>query len=170
MEELVLSPLVSEQQPIQSHSTPLLCWDIANPALVKRVQIAEDIAQVTQLGIEHQWQLELNLRKLLANNYILVVTDKKKNIVWASHDFQTMTGYSLIEAMGRKPSFLQGPKTNPKTIQLVRERLANFEMADSKILNYRKGGEPYWCQVKIYPIQDTNGTFTHFIAVEKELD
>jgi hypothetical protein len=52
----------------------------------------------------------------------------------------------------------------------VSEKLANFEVAETKLLNYRKDATPYWCQVKIYPIQNTEGAFTHFIAVEKELD
>ena len=43
-------------------------------------------------------------------------------------------------------------------------------MVETNLLNYRKDGEPYWCQVKIYPIQNSEGAFTHFIAVEKETD
>jgi PAS domain S-box-containing protein len=152
------------------HNTPLLCWDIANPALGKRIQIAEDVCEVEKLRIQHNWQLAINLPKLLTNNFTLVVTNIKKEIVWASRGFEAMTHYSLSESMGRNPGFLQGTKTNLKTKLLVRTKLANFEMVETRLLNYRKDGEPYWCQVKIYPIQNSEGTFTHFIAVEKETD
>ena len=81
-----------------------------------------------------------------------------------------MTHYTLTESIGRNPGFLQGEKTNLKTKMLVRKKLANFEMVETNLLNYRKDGEPYWCQVKIYPIQNSEGAFTHFIAVEKETD
>jgi len=151
-------------------NTPLLCWDIANPALGKRIQIAEDVCEVEKLRIQHNWQLTINLQKLLTNNFTLVVTNAKKEIVWASRGFEFMTRYTLLESVGRNPGFLQGTKTNPKTKLLVREKLANFELVETKLLNYRKDGEPYWCQVIIYPIQNSEGTFTHFIAVEKEMD
>ena len=150
--------------------SPLLCWDIANPALTKRIQIAEDIGEIEQLRIQYNWLLEINLQKLLTNNFTLVVTNVEKEIIWASRSFQSMTKYSLVESLGRNPNFLQGAKTSLKTKQLVREKLAHFEIVETKLLNYRKDGEAYWCEVKIYPIQDSEGAFTHFIAVEKEVD
>ena len=153
-----------------NRNTPLLCWDIANPALGKRIQIAEDVCEVEKLRLQHNWQLAINLQKLLTNNFTLVVTNVKKEIVWASRGFEAMTHYSLSESVGRNPSFLQGEKTNFKTKLVVREKLASFEMVETKLLNYRKDGEPYWCQVKIYPIQNSEGAFTHFIAVGKETD
>jgi PAS domain S-box-containing protein len=151
-------------------NTPLLCWDIANPALAKRIQIAEDAGEMEKLRIQYNWQLAIDFQKLLTNNFTLVVTNVKKEIIWASRGFEAMTHYSLTESMGRNPGFLQGAKTSPKTKLLVREKLANFEIVETKLLNYRKDGEPYWCQVKIYPIQNFEGAFTHFIAVEKETD
>lgn len=159
-----------EESQSQNSNTPLLCWDIANPAITKRLKIAEDIQQIEHLQSTNEWTIDLNFRKLLSNNYILVVTNVAKEIVWASQDFQTMTGYSLSEAVGRKPVFLQGEKTSTKSKQYVSEKLSNFEVAETKLLNYRKDATPYWCQVKIYPIQNTEGVFTHFVAVEKELD
>jgi PAS domain S-box-containing protein len=153
-----------------NHYSPLLCWDIAHPALAKRIQIAEDIGEVEQLRTQYNWELVINFHKLLTNNFTLVVTNVKKEIIWASQGFQAMTQYSLAESIGKNPSFLQGTKTNPKTKLLVGEKLANFEIVETKLLNYRKDGEAYWCEIKIYPIQDLKGVFTHFMAVEKEVD
>ena len=98
-----------------NRNTPLLCWDIANPALTKRIQIAEDVCEVEELRIQYNWQLAINLPKLLTNNFTLVVTDIKKEIVWASRGFEAMTHYTLTESIGRNPGFLQGEKTNLKT-------------------------------------------------------
>ena len=153
-----------------NHYSPLLCWDIAHPALAKRIQIAEDIGEVEQLRTHYNWQLMINFHQLLTNNFTLVVTNLKKEIIWASQGFQAMTQYSLAESIGKNPGFLQGERTSLKTKQLVRTKLANFEIVETKLLNYRKDGEAYWCEVKIYPIQDSEGAFTHFIAVEKEVD
>lgn len=151
-------------------AAPLLCWDVAHPSLSKKQQIAEDILQLEQLQRQHRWQLPFSFRYLLSNNFTLVITDLEKHILWASQNFEKMTGYHLEEALGQTPSFLQGPDTSVKSRIMVRDKLASWSETETKLLNYRKNGEPYWCQIKIHPLQNHEGVFTHFIAIEKEVD
>lgn len=161
------APQDEKERPI---SAPLLCWDIANPLLERRIQIHNDIQQIESLSHTYNWQLDINLKKLLVDNYTIVVTNLSQEIVWVSQNFQSMTGYDAKEAIGKIPSFLQGEKTNLHTKLLLREKLAKLENIEAKILNYRKNGESYWCGVKIFPIQNGQGTVTHYIAIEKEVN
>lgn len=149
---------------------PLLCWDIANPALEKRVQIHNDIQAFEGLIVSHKWQLSINFKSLLIENHTLIVTNLLRQVIWKSQSFQTMTGHTPEDVVGLTLSFLQGPKTNLQTKMFIKEKLANFEKLETRILNYRKNGESYWCSIKIFPIQNTQGTITHYIAVEKELN
>ncbi|MFD2520109.1 PAS domain-containing protein [Emticicia soli] len=149
---------------------PLLCWDIANPALEKRVHIHNDIQQLENLIVSHKWQLGINFKSLLIENHTLIVTNLLRQIIWTSQSFQTMTGYKSEDVVGLTLSFLQGPKTNLQTKMFIKEKLANFETLETRILNYRKNGESYWCSIKIFPIQNIQGAITHYIAVEKELN
>lgn len=99
----------------------------------------------------------------------LVITDKVKSILWASHSFLTMTGYKPIDVIGRKPVFLQGPATDQATIDLIGERLRCTQAVNACLINYRKNGEPYQCYLKIEPLYNQQGKPTHFIAEEYEV-
>ena len=38
----------------------------------------------------------------------IIITDEQQLIIWANQQFTKMTGYSLSEIKGKKPSLLQG--------------------------------------------------------------
>lgn len=149
---------------------PLLSWDFAHPLLQKQIEVGEDYKFISTLSERFQWDLELETKQLLRNNYTLVITNLSQEIVWVSKQFETMTHYPKNEVIGRKPTFLQGEKTSKKSLHLIREKLSNVEQVATKLLNYRKNGEAYWCQVTILPIHNTDGLLTHFMAIEKEVD
>ncbi len=149
---------------------PLFCCDIANPALEKRIRIHNDIQQLASLMRVHDWQLSFDYKSSLVENSTLIITNVSQEIIWVSSAFQSMTGYRIDEAIGKSPSFLQGKKTNLRTRQFIRDKLANFEKLNARILNYRKNQESYWCGIKIFPLQNSQGSITHFIAIEKEVN
>ena len=155
---------------VKPTSAPLFCWDIANPDMERRIQIHQDMEQMDYLATLHQWQLDSSYKSCLKDNCSLVITNLSKEIIWASRSFQSMTGYEIDEIMGKKPSFLQGKRTNQQTRQFITEKLSTFETLKVRILNYRKSGETYWCGVSIAPIRNSENKITHFIAIEKEVN
>lgn len=96
----------------------------------------------------------------------VILTDVDRKILWVNNDFTAITGYSLSEVMGKKPSLLQGEGTDPTDVQRIREQLAKQEPFKDEILNYRKNGEHYPCQLSIYPVFDGKNELTNFIAFE----
>jgi PAS domain S-box-containing protein len=154
----------------KTNSAALFCWDVANPVLERRIQIHNDIQQFESLILANDWQLEIDYKSSLIENCTLIVTNLSREIIWASKAFQTMTGYQVDEVLGKTPSFLQGEKTNPKARQIIKDRLANFESFQARIVNYRKSGESYWCGLSIFPVKNSTGQVTHFLAIEKEVN
>ncbi|MEZ0539392.1 PAS domain-containing protein [Fibrella arboris] len=116
------------------------------------------------------WNLTRKQRKAyvqaLSTGYTLVVTDLSKTILWASHSFLSMTGYTTSEAVGQTPAFLQGEQTSQTDLVRIRERLRRAVPVKADLINYRKGGEPYICRVEIAPLRNSQGELTHFLAVE----
>ncbi|MEQ8587221.1 MAG: ATP-binding protein [Thalassobaculaceae bacterium] len=99
----------------------------------------------------------------------VIITDGEGRIEWANAGFTRTTGYTLEEAIGKKPGeLLQGPDTDPATVTLVRDSLARGSGFDVEILNYRKDGTPYWVEINCQSIQEP-GQPKKFIAIENDI-
>ena len=61
---------------------------------------------------------------------------------------------------------VQGPETDPKAVAIIREAIKTGSEATVRILNYRKGGEPFWNMLTIAPMADVDGTSRFFIGVQ----
>ena len=99
----------------------------------------------------------------------LVITDLNQAIVWVNEGFTEMTGYHKKYALGKRPSFLQGAETSKMIKRQIKEQLVSHNCYKGAIVNYRKNGQAYRCQINIFPIYGSKGDPTHFIALEKEL-
>ncbi|MEM9673334.1 MAG: PAS domain-containing protein [Cyclobacteriaceae bacterium] len=113
---------------------------------------------------------DVSISSLLARPYeALVVTDRHQTIRWVNEGFSAMTGYSPSEILHQKPDILQGKETSLETKGRIRTKLAKNEPFDETIVNYRRNGEKYICQITIYPIHNRQGDLQHFLALETEL-
>jgi PAS domain S-box-containing protein len=98
----------------------------------------------------------------------VILTDPDRRIIWVNEDFTFLTGYSLGEVMGQKPSILQGPKSETEVIQRIRKGLENRVPVKETITNYRKSGEDYQCRLVIHPIFNQSQSLINFIAFEAD--
>lgn len=115
---------------------------------------------------------EYEMLSLVANNTdnSVVITDVDGLIEFVNPGFSRLTGYTLDEVKGRKPgSFLQGPDTDPKTVQRIREHLLQQESFCEEMLNYNKEGNSYWISLAINPVFDEKGQLRKFISVQSNI-
>lgn len=97
----------------------------------------------------------------------VVITDASGRIEYVNAGFTKMTGYPAHEAQGKKPgALLQGPHTDARTVERIREKLRARQPFYEQILNYTKKGEPYWISLSINPIFDDAGSVYKFISVQ----
>ncbi len=66
-------------------------------------------------------------------------------------------------------SFLQGPNTDPLTVQYIRMQLSLGQGFSAELVNYSKSGREYWLAIEVQPIYDLNGQITNFMAVETDI-
>ncbi|MCB0593075.1 MAG: PAS domain-containing protein [Lewinellaceae bacterium] len=99
-------------------------------------------------------------------NIAVILTDAQRKILWVNDDFTEITGYTLTEVIGKKPSLLQGPKTEKDAINRIRRSLENEVAFMEEITNYRKNGEPYICRLVIHPVFNRDQQLTNYIAFE----
>ncbi|MEP1488480.1 MAG: PAS domain-containing protein [Algibacter sp.] len=153
--------------------SPLKCWDIYAMHLLNQAE-------------EFTRQIELDTLKAYKKKYgwvfdfddvfystvkfeTIILTDANRNIEWVNKGFTKMTGYAANYAKGRKPSFLQGTKTSKQTLDAIRLNLNAGINFKETILNYRKNGTVYNCNIEIYPLRDAQNNMSHYLALEKEI-
>lgn len=68
--------------------------------------------------------------------------------------------------MGRNCRFLQGPKTNPFSIQRIREKLAQGKEHYETFLNYRRDGLPFMNLLMCTPLLDSKGQVRYFLGAQ----
>ena len=96
----------------------------------------------------------------------IIITDTQRRILWVNDDFTAITGYTLSEVLGKKPSLLQGPGTEAEAIRRIRKGLEARSPIKDELTNYRKNGEAYSCKLVIHPIFDDLKQLINFIAFE----
>lgn len=129
----------------------------------KVIKLAQDITQ------KKLAEIEVYRLSLVADNTdnSVIITNKEGFIEYVNQGFTRMTGYELPEVVGKKPgSFLQGPDTDKKTVQRIREKLKLREAFYEEILNYSKSGESYWISLAINPVFSKSGDLEKYVAIQ----
>lgn len=87
----------------------------------------------------------------------IVVADATREgcpVTYVSPGFERLTGYCADDLAGRKCSVLQGPDTDPRAVEVLRQAISAGEEACVTILNYRADGTSFWNEVTLAPQRD----------------
>ena len=98
-----------------------------------------------------------------------VITDPSipdNPIVFASQGFLTLTGYTLDQVLGRNCRFLQGPDTDPKAVDRIRQGIEKGEDTTVVLLNYRVDGTTFWNQFFVAALRDGEGAIVNYLGVQ----
>jgi PAS domain S-box-containing protein len=114
-------------------------------------------------------RISLFSQALTSSNAAFLVTDLEEKIIDASPAFLRQTGYSLIEALGRTPRFLQGPKTSRSALDVLRNGIDARKPCQAELMNYCKDGSEFWVQINIDPVRDSEGEVMFFVAVQQDI-
>ena len=126
------------------------------------------IKDVTEEVEQRELQRMLSLVANETDNAV-IISNAEGLIEYVNTGFEKLTGWKLDEVKGKKPgSFLQGTETDPRTVDVIRQRIKNREAFYDEILNYRKDGTPYWTSLSINPVFE-NSKLVNFIAVQADI-
>ncbi|ABY30293.1 histidine kinase dimerization/phosphoacceptor domain -containing protein [Methylorubrum extorquens] len=98
----------------------------------------------------------------------MIVTDATlpgNPIIFANQAFAELSGYSLEDLLGQDPHFMNGPETDPATVQEYEAAIRESRNATLEILQYCKDGKPFRAMLFASPLDDGQGTVTnHFLS------
>ncbi len=126
----------------------------------------EGVAQdVTQSKYKH---MQLEQRSLAVKNSPngVIITDREGVIEYVNPRFTEITGYSSLEAIGRKPNIL---KTTMVAYKDMWDTLLSGKPWRGELRNSKKNGDLYWSQEHICPLFGENGDITHFVVTQQDV-
>lgn len=99
----------------------------------------------------------------------IMITDIDGTILYANKSLSDLTGYSIKEMMGKRPS-LWGNQMPKKFYQDLWHKIKDKkEIAIVTITNKKKSGELYEANLRISPILDDKGNPKFFVGVETDM-
>jgi PAS domain S-box-containing protein len=109
-----------------------------------------------------------------ADNMIVVTradadVNGERPIVFVNAALERRTGYARAELLGRDARLLQGKDTDPVARERIRDALAHWQPVTVELLNYTRGGEPYWVEMTISPVADERGWYRYWFSVERDI-
>lgn len=90
-------------------------------------------------------------------------------IVYVNKAFESITGYSREEVIGRNCRFLQGEDGNQEGRAAIREAIANCQPVEVTLRNYRKNGELFHNHLALTPLFDREGGLIYYLGVQYDV-
>ncbi len=113
-------------------------------------------------------QMLMQVMALEAVQNSILITNAQGEIEWANPAFSTLTGYSLQEVIGKKPSILKSGQMPPEFYQHLWETILTGQLWRGELINRRKDGTLYHEEMSITPVRQGD-KITHFIAVKQDI-
>lgn len=145
---------------------PIIAWDFQYLFLNDIKNSFQDLRRLNSIASKSKWGLNNWDIESRLNTEVIIITDTKLKIVYASHNIIKMNGYIEAEVLGKSPKMFHGEKTCLKTSGEIRQAVQSHLPFEKTVLNYKKNGEAYLCEIKSFPVFNTKGELSHFIAFE----
>ncbi len=133
------------------------------------------LALVHDLSERKEIEENLNVKSeaLDATQNGIVISDALKEdhpIIYVNKAFRKLTGYSESEVLNRNCRFLQKDDNDQRGIKIMHKAIKAGKKCQVQVRNYKKDGTLFWNEVSINPIRNQEGTITHFIGIQNDID
>ncbi|MBL8499996.1 MAG: PAS domain S-box protein [Nitrosomonas sp.] len=90
-------------------------------------------------------------------------------LVYVNKAFETITGYTLAETVGRNCRFLQGDEHDQAGVKQLREGIQHRKPVEVVLRNFRKNGELFYNHLLVSPLFDSHGNLLYFLGVQLDI-
>lgn len=140
----------------------------ANGQIIGTVCIHTDITQRKQV----EEGLRLRDRAIAASNNGMIIADASipnGPIIYVNPAFESMTGYSADEVIGRNFRSFQSADINQPGLEELNAAMEVGRGCSVVLQNYRQDGSLFWYELNISPVYDAAGKLTHYIGIQTDI-
>jgi len=138
---------------------PLISWDIF---------VCQNLEIYKYNAIQKHWKIKENFRKkVYTEKYEIIITNPKQEIIFATQGIQEMNGYQVHEIIGKSPRIFQGTLTSESIRIRIKNAINNQLPFKEIIVNHKKDGTTYLCEIEAFPKFNNQGTLINYIAFER---
>ncbi len=83
--------------------------------------------------------------------------------------FESITGYSSAEVVGRPPGHLHEGDPDQAGLDELRQAILANRAVTVVLRNYRKDGSLFWNELSIWPVYDAENQLTHFVGILNDI-
>jgi diguanylate cyclase (GGDEF)-like protein/PAS domain S-box-containing protein len=109
---------------------------------------------------------------LQLSNSPILITDARVHdnpIVLVNPAFERATGYRAEEVIGRNCRLLQNGDREQPGRAVIATAIRNGTSCEALLRNYRKDGQIFWTRLYMFPVTDSRGEITHFVAIQHDV-
>lgn len=99
----------------------------------------------------------------------VIITDPGGNITYVNPAFETITGFTPEEALGKNPRILKSGQNPPEIYKEMWDVLLQGKVWRGQVINKRKDGTLYHAKATISPIWSHTGRILSYVAVQYEV-
>jgi two-component system cell cycle sensor histidine kinase/response regulator CckA len=143
--------------------------NIEEPSIARTIRYAIDV-----YSKERQRQkAEDTLRKLWhaveQSADLVMITDRTGVIEYVNPAFETLTGYSAGELLGKTPRVLKSDQQSSELYTELWQTILSGNVFRCTMANRKKSGDIFFAEKTITPLRDGEGRITHFISNDRDI-
>lgn len=161
----ILSGLAATRLPVLAAAR-----SISEPA--KTVDIDQEMSRTAQISRASLPRTMIRAVAAAAQSISIADYDAPDQpLVYVNRAFETLTGYSAAEILGRNCRFLQEPADADSHAVIAQLRTAITAGAEIRTVlrNYRKDGTAFWNELHLSAVRDDTGRITHYIGYQSDV-
>ena len=107
--------------------------------------------------------------KIINENILITISDKKGVILDISDAYCNFTGYTKDELKGKKHSIFKHPSNNSYIFKELWKTITHGRIWKGEHLNIKKDGTPFWVENSITPNIDENSNIIGFTSIYNDI-
>lgn len=100
---------------------------------------------------------------------VVLITDAEGIIQYVNPAFETVTGYTREEAVGKKPGILKSGRQDEAFYRKMWATLKAGRRWSGRMVNKKKDGTLYTEEATITPVKDAEGKIVNYVAVMRDI-